>query len=453
MCEVIQSEPHPKDRAKVRQKVWRVIGLCLLLCGGRYSTARAQNGRTSAGSSPTLEDGNGSQIPGKFEPRWRRAGEKHGLVFAWQDTYDFQGNPSGGRTQMGTVFGRTNATLTIDLSKLLRISEASIHASGLFQTGSDLALTYVGASDLTSSIAGTHTIRVNEYYWRQALFNRKLTIEAGQIEAGTEFGNQAIGFDDQGSAFKTWINNSLASGLPTAREAYLPVPPAAKPGLLFRTDPVRHLLIKAGAFSGSHSMYKGDENGTRFDLRNAPVAAVSFGWKTDDVTKAHPGVYKVGLIHNFGLFPRYGSQVLTHGNDAAFGNIGYALWRARASNRSFSHRGIDAQLSIAAAPRVLNRSDFETADGVRLVGLVPKRSSDIVGVGVVYTHFSRNFSDQLQTQRMAGRASQSILEVTYKIVYSRWLSVWPDFQYVWKPSGDRRLSDAPILGLRVVFDH
>ncbi len=354
---------------------------------------------------------------------------------------------------MGAVFGRTNATLTLDLSRIAGVPGATLYGSGLFQTGSNLATTYIGAWDLTSSIAGTHTIRVNEYYWQQTLLQKKLTIRGGQIAAGTEFGNQAIGFDDQGSAFKTWINNSLASGLPTAVEAYLAVPPAGKPGLLFLTNPNKHIFIKVGALSGSHNMFKGDENGTRFDLRNAPLAAFSLGWKTDDPQVAHPGVYKAGLIHNFGHFQRYGSQALTHGNDVAFANVGYALWRERNPDASFSHRGIDAELSLTAAPRVLNENDFETGDGLRFVGLVPHRSSDIVGIGIVYAHFSRDWSNDLRVQHLPGRASQTNLEVTYKFVFSRWFSLWPDFQYIWKPSGDRRLSDAPVIGLRVVFDH
>jgi porin len=228
-------------------------------------------------------------------PEWRRAGEDHGIKFSLQDTYDFQGNPAGGRTQMGTVFGRANGTLRLDLFKLGGVAGATIYASGLFQTGSNLAVTYIGAWDLTSSIAGTHTLRFNEYYWQQVLFEEKLTIRGGQTAAGTEFGNQAMGFDDQGSAFKTWINNSLASGLPTAVEAYLSTPPAGKPGLLFRLDPTKHVFIKVGALSGSHEMFQGDESGIRFDLRNAPIAALSLGWKTSDDTQAHPGVYKIGI--------------------------------------------------------------------------------------------------------------------------------------------------------------
>jgi len=385
-------------------------------------------------------------------PKWRRAAEDHGVKFSLEETYDFQGNPTGGRTQMGTVFGRANGTLKLDLSKLLGIQGATIYTSGLFQAGSNLA-TYIGAWDLTSSIAGTHTLRFNEYYWQQVLCDEKLTIRGGQIAAATEFGNHAIGFDDEGSAFKTWINNSLASGLPTAVEAYLATPPAGKPGIILRSDPTKHLFIKVGVLSGSHSTFQGDESGIRFDLRNAPIAALSLGWKAADPKKAHPGVYKVGVIHSFGHFPRFGSQAFTHGNDVAFGNVGYSVWRVRNPDGSFSHRGVDAELSVAAAPRKLNKSDFESADGIRFVGLLPRRHSDIAAIGIVYAHFSRDWSDALEAQHLPGRAPQTNLEATYKIVLSRWLSIWPDFQYVWKPSGNRQLADAPIFGLRVVFDH
>jgi hypothetical protein len=55
----------------------------------------------------------------------------------------------------------------------------------------------------------------------------------------------------------------------------------------------------------------------------------------------------------------------------------YSLWRGPKPDGSFSHRAVDSELSVAAAPQTLNKSDFESADGVRFVGLLPKRHSDI----------------------------------------------------------------------------
>jgi hypothetical protein len=92
--------------------------------------AHAQNRRSSSGSSPTLEEGNGSEVPGGFMPKWRRAGEDHGLKFSLQDTYDFQGNPAGGFTQMGTFFGRRTRWHTSLAIAVLILSRHTLSTRG-----------------------------------------------------------------------------------------------------------------------------------------------------------------------------------------------------------------------------------------------------------------------------------------------------------------------------------
>jgi hypothetical protein len=59
------------------------------------------------------------------------AREDHGLRFSLQDTYDLQGNPNGGRTQMRTFFGRANGTLRLDLSKVVGIEGATIYSGSI----------------------------------------------------------------------------------------------------------------------------------------------------------------------------------------------------------------------------------------------------------------------------------------------------------------------------------
>ncbi len=51
------------------------------------------------------------------------------------------------------------------------------------------------------------------------------------------------------------------------------------------------------------------------------------------------------------------------------------------------------------------------------------------------------------------RDSQTTMEAGYKFVLRRWISILPDFQCIWKPSGNRLLGDAPVLAQRLVFDH
>ena len=412
----------------------------------------AQNGRTPASSSAPVDASEAKQQPGIFRPSWRENLESKGITIALEDIYDFQGNPTGGRTQMGTVFGRSTGSMTLDLQKLLSWQGGTVIVSGIFETGSDLATTYIGSWDFTSSIAGPHTLRFNEWYLQQKLFSEKVTLRMGQIAAQNEFDNQAIGFDDQAAAFKTWVNNSLCCNVPTTIQAYASFTPAGKPGLYIRGDPGKHIFYKLAVFSAPHSPFVGDPSGIRFDLRNAPDEASTLGYFQGGEADAHPGVYKIGQIHNFGHFNSLITHKPSHGNDEYFADVGQALWRRKIDGH-YTHQEVDFQFSISATPRRLNVNDWETLAGIRLVGLTYRRPADIVALGVINSHFSRNYSQALAQAGQPDRDSQTTMEFGYKFVLRRWISLWPDFQYIWKPSGDKRLGDAPVLALRLVFDH
>ena len=424
--------------------------LWLLLMG--WVPLHAQNGRTPAASSAPMDYSGAKSQPGFALPKWREDLAQKGITVNIEDVYDFQGNPAGGRTQMGTVFGRSTGVMNLDLQKLVSWNGATVLVSGVFQTGSDLATTYIGSWDFTSSMAGTHSLRFNEYYLQQKLLHDKVTLRMGQIAAQNEFDNQAIGFNDQEAAFKTWVNNSLCCNVPTTIQTFASFAPAGKPGFYVRGDPGKHIFYKVAVLAAPHSPFVGDPSGIRFDLRDAPAEATSLGYFQGGEATAHPGVYKIGQLHNFGHFLSFPTNRPSHGNDEYYTDIGQTLWRRKVGTH-YTHQEVDFQFSLTATPRRLNVNDFETLGGIRLVGLTYKRPNDIVAIGVVNAHFSRDYSDELARLGQPGRASQTTLEAGYKFVIRRWISVWPDFQYIWKPSGDKRLGDAPVLALRLIFDH
>src|ERR1022692_4599082 len=81
-----------------RSTCQRVVGRAL--CDVPVLADCAQNGQSSAESSLTLEERNGSEVPGGFMPAWRRAGEDHGLRFSLQDVRfsgqsDWRAHPDG----------------------------------------------------------------------------------------------------------------------------------------------------------------------------------------------------------------------------------------------------------------------------------------------------------------------------------------------------------------------
>ena len=443
------SNTHSRGRGGRRDSLLRG-GLWLMLIG--LSPLHAQNGRTPAGSSAPVDASGAEEQPSIVRPHWREKWESKGVNIALEDIYDFQGNPAGGRTQMGAAAGRITGSLDLDLKKLLSWQGANVTVTGLFQTGSNLAVTYIGSWDATSSAAGTHSLRLNEYYLDQKLFGGKLTLRMGQISAKNEFDNQAIGFNDQAAAFKTWINDTLCCNPPTTNQTYASLAAAAKPGLFVRGDPSRHFLYKLAIFSAPHSPYVGDPSGLRFDLRDAPAMGSTLGYRRGGESSARPGIYKVGQIHNFGHCSSLITHKRTHGNDEYFIDVGQALWRRKIDGH-YTNQEVDLQFSTTAMPRRLNKNDWETLGGIRLVGMTYRRPADIVAIGVINAHFSRDYSRELAQMGQPDRGSQTTMEAGYKIVVRRWLSIWPDFQYIWKPSGDKRLGDAPVFALRIVVDH
>jgi porin len=75
-------------------------------------------------------------------------------------------------------------------------------------------------------------------------------------------------------------------------------------------------------------------------------------------------------------------------------------------------------------------------------GLLPGREGDTAGVALYYGGFSRDVPRQTY---------EMVLEWTYAIGLTPWLTVQPDIQYVINPSGRRTIKDALIVGAQLVI--
>lgn len=68
----------------------------------------------------------------------------------------------------------------------------------------------------------------------------------------------------------------------------------------------------------------------------------------------------------------------------------------------------ESTCNSALPQRVLNKDDFETANGIRFVGLVPHRQSDVAAMGFIYAHFSQDWNSDLLSQRLPGRTAHEV---------------------------------------------
>ena len=88
-------------------------------------------------------------------------------------------------------------------------------------------------------------------------------------------------------------------------------------------------------------------------------------------------------------------------------------------------------------------------------GIFPSRPRDIVGLGVVYGHFSNDLQDsQRQAQQLdpivGVQSHETVLELTYRLTLLKSaLYLQPAMQYVFRPGGTGRIPDAFVLGAQV----
>ena len=121
---------------------------------------------------------------------------------------------------------------------------------------------------------------------------------------------------------------------------------------------------------------------------------------------------------------------------------------------------------MSGSPSDRNLLDFYVDAGIGYKGLFPGRSDDTIGVAFAIEHFSdraRGFDRDINLfGGMSGRrrSSEALLEFSYQAVIGPGVTVQPDVQYAFRPSGGvanprevdgRRIRNAAVFGLRAII--
>ena len=114
---------------------------------------------------------------------------------------------------------------------------------------------------------------------------------------------------------------------------------------------------------------------------------------------------------------------------------------------SSTNKGLGAFTHIGLSPRNSSFINFYIDGGLTYKGVIPTRDHDVLGVAVAYGHLSDNPQDN---EGNSNPGYEIVLEATYQIELTPWLSLQPDLQYVIHPSGTD-ISNALVLGARATL--
>jgi carbohydrate-selective porin OprB len=374
-------------------------------------------------------------LAGEWDPV-RRAAQRIGITPTASYVGVLQTNVTGGQHQVWSYAGQLSLAISADFSELIKAPGLSAYAGFSWGTGSNLGAS-LNSVILTSGLYAP-SFYLGEMYLQQRLLRKKMTILAGRLAAANSFAAlpvfaNYVNYGINPNPFSLGANDVTFFGPPTGTEWGTQATYAMTPSV----------QIATGAFNTNVNSANGQNHGTDFTLQegNKGVLAIAeidylHNQRANSVGK--PGQLTVGFLHSNNSFPFLVSP-LEHSN-------GYNGAYVMGQQMVFHPAGPGtSQGATVWGSWALNSKDLIGpiplfwGAGLSYEGLTPARKNDVVSVGVIRADASKYASPT---------STEELLELNYQWNHSRFLTITPHAQYLWKQESPEG-RNATVLGIQL----
>lgn len=353
-------------------------------------------------------------------------------------TTDLLGNPVGGQRQAAAYTGALEVALNLDLDKLLGVGGLSFQVSGIWSSGSDLSDDIGNIFPVAEIFAGDR-VRLYSLFLEQMLFGERLSIKAGRFATTDDFITLPVA--------GLFVNSALD---PSVYAVEINVPgatawPIATWGGRLRVRPVEALDVSVGAFYSDPTLNQDSTNGVQFTISTQAgyfvVGEVGYRLHHETPSSGLPGHYRVGAYYDSNRYPRLSDPA--QGRRGNYGAYVLADQMVLREGGPDSNQGLTLFAALTVAPaQSINTMPWFAAAGLVYRGLLPRRARDTAGFALYYGGFSRD---------LPGQTYEMVLEWTYAVALTPWLTVQPDIQYVVNPNGRPTIRDALVVGAQMIL--
>jgi len=230
------------------------------------------------------------------------------------------------------------------------------------------------------------------------------------------------------------------------------------PGVQMALTPLNWLTCQGAVFQGNVFAQNVNRHGFRWDLSpsNGYFSIHELIFRTNERYGANglPGEFKIGgwfdtapdpdasntQPWNYGLYFIADQMLYRVPQPASVSVIANSAKQTAAP--SLTDKGLGIFAYIGLAPRNSSVINFYVDGGLNYKGLIPTRDNDVLGVGFAYGHLNDNPQGN---DGSSNPGYEMVLEATYQIMLTPWLSFQPDLQYVVQPSSTD-IPNALVLG-------
>ncbi|MEI6562290.1 MAG: carbohydrate porin [Verrucomicrobiota bacterium] len=363
------------------------------------------------------------------------------LTFPTSYTSEGFANLAGGYKRGAVYDGLLSVGVQGNLEKLIGWRGGSLLVSGLYPHGTSLTNNYVHDLNHVSSIDAYDSIRLYEAWVQQEFAEGKVSLRLGQILADEEFF-----VSDSAGLF---LNGAFGDLPVITMSINAPVYPTAAPGARVRWTATDALSVQAGLFSGdAGDPATENKHGLDWHLNEGVLAITEVAYKinSEKGSKGLAGVYKLGAFFHSSEPNSAFPNAQTRANAGGYFIADQQLWRKPGTE----DQGLSGFFRMGASPADRSSVPFYFDTGFNCKGLLPERDKDIAGVGFSYTHLSSEMRDDAGDPSITHH--EAALEATYKVAVKEWLTVQPDFQYIFNPGGIQGAPNAVVAGLRCTLN-
>jgi carbohydrate-selective porin OprB len=367
----------------------------------------------------------------------RRVMKRIGITPTASYVSALQTNVTGGKDQVWAYAGQFSFAASADLGELLKISGLMAYVGLSWGTGSDLAGS-LGSAIPTSGLYAP-SFYLGEMYLQQKFLQQKLTILAGRLAPANTFAAlpvfaNYVNYGINPNPFSLGANDITFFGPPTGTEwgaqASYPV--------------TRTIQVTAGAFNTNVHSANGENHGADFTLQEGNkgvlvVGEIDYLRNQRANSTGKPGQVTAGFLRSNNSFPYLSSPGHSDGYDGAYLMGQQMVFRPDGSGTS---RGATVWGAWSRNTKeLISPMPLFWGGGLSYEGLIPVRKHDLVSAGLIRAEASK-YALPANTEEL--------LELNYQWDHSRYLTITPHAQYLWKRESHES-RNATILGIQLAL--
>jgi porin len=352
---------------------------------------------------------------------------------------DLLASVAGGRQRGQAYAGQLAVEVSVDMEKLAGLRGLTFDVSGDWASGTNLSDDIGNVFTVAQAFEGRE-VQLANLYLKQSLLDGRLDLKAGRFSTGADFLT---------SPLDVILVNGALNPIILAIQKNVPgvtADPNTTWGGRVVARPSARLSLSAGAFYSDPALDQLTANGTEFGIRGSAgyfvVGEVAYRLNSEKDDTGLPGRYRVGGYHDSN---QYAS--LTNATRRQTGNYGVYMLGEQLVYREGgpgSNQGLTVFGALIYAPQErINPLPWFASAGASYRGLLPRRDKDTTAFAMYYGGFSRD---------LPGQTYELVLEWTYAIALSRWLTVQPDVQYVINPGGRSSVGNAVVVGAQLALE-